>query len=216
MTLDNLSSSGALYGFVSGGVVGIGVSSLTDFSAQPGQLVIKNSTSSATVDANIGGGLIGSGLSLSALLPVAATAGGNTENLPSAIDTALYTQAIKIQNSSASGEVSTCTAPSELRVGALGGLVGAGFGIDITNSHSTSKVSVCSDTTDSLGEFYGGAMGGLGGALLASSVNDSYATGNVEAIYNSTTENQMVVRLSELPEVWSASWRTLQIRALIN
>lgn len=191
MTLDNLSSSGALYGFVSGGVVGIGVSSLTDFSAQPGQLVIKNSTSSATVDANIGGGLIGSGLSLSALLPVAATAGGNTENLPSAIDTALYTQAIKIQNSSASGEVSTCTAPSELRVGALGGLVGAGFGIDITNSHSTSKVSVCSDTTDSLGEFYGGAMGGLGGALLASSVNDSYATGNVEAIYNSTTENQI-------------------------
>lgn len=191
MILDNLSSSGALYGFVSGGVVGIGVSSLTDFSAQPGQLVIKNSTSNATVDANIGGGLIGSGLSLSALLPVAATAGGSTENLPSAIDTALNTQAIKIQNSSASGAVSTCTAPSELRVGALGGLIGAGFGIDITDSHATGKISVCSDTTDSWGEFYGGAMGGIGGALLVSSINNSYATGDVEAIYNTAAENQI-------------------------
>lgn len=191
MLLDNLSSSGALYGFVSGGIAGIGVSSLTDFSAQPGQLVIRNSSSSMSVDANMGGGIIGSGLSLSALLPVVATAGGSSENLISSVDTALNTQAIKIQNSSASGAVSTCTAPSELRFGALGGIIGAGFGIDITDSHATGKVSVCSDTSDSLGEFYGGTMGGLSGALLASSINNSYATGDVEAIYNTSEENQV-------------------------
>ena len=180
LTLDNLSSNGSVFGFISGGIVAIAASRPDLQSPEPVTLTIQNSSSSASVEANIGGGLLGVGSSRAALALL-----GIQDNTPTQIRDTLSSQNVIIRNSSASGLVSACQAPSQVRVGALGGLIGAGSGVSIESSSASGAVSTCSASTldeQVFGNAYGGVMGGLSGALLQSRIVNSHATGAVRAI----------------------------------
>lgn len=188
LNLSNLSASGAVYGVVGGGLIGIGIASVSNNVDNPGNLTISNSQSSASVDANLGGGLVGVGGSLAALLPMGVQ---DNAQLGSSINTALSSQNVKIVNSVASGPVSTCNSPSGIRIGALGGVVGLGIGTVIQDSTSSGVVSSCSSTDDSWGQLYGGGLGGLGGVLIISRIENSHATGAIQAIDDSPVDSQV-------------------------
>jgi signal transduction histidine kinase len=180
LTINGISSSGDVSGFISGGLIGIAAARPNLQVVEPGNLTIQNSFSTASVSANIGGGILGFGSSLSALALL-----GTQNNTAEGVVDNLSTQNIVIKNSYATGPVSACQSPSEIRIGALGGIIGAGSGVRIESSYATGAVSTCSAnslTELTFGNAYGGALGGLSGALLLSSISDSYATGNVSAI----------------------------------
>jgi|GEM_PF-2370489 len=180
LTINEISSSGDVSGFISGGLIGIAAARPNLQVVEPGNLTIQNSFSTASVSANIGGGILGFGSSLSAL----AILGTQNNTTPDVVNN-ISTQNIVIQNSYATGPVSACQSPSEIRIGALGGVIGAGSGVFIESSYATGTVSTCSanSLTDlTFGNAYGGALGGLSGALILSSISNSYATGNVSAI----------------------------------
>lgn len=148
------------------------VAGAIDTLANTQAVVIKNSSSSGTVSAcnavsdfRMGslGGLIGIGVGVS------------------------------IQQSSASGAVSTCSrmeTPGTLYGGATGGLAGTLLTSRIQNSYSTAVVSANRNPQADKPEagIYLGASGGLAGVMVASDadeadgnfvVNNSYSTGNV-------------------------------------
>ncbi|MCX6727608.1 MAG: ATP-binding protein [Candidatus Saccharibacteria bacterium] len=182
LTLDSITSNGAIYGFISGGLIGIAATKPNLASVDPGILKIQNSSSSASVDANIGGGLVGFGSSLGALSLLSSLGNGTT---PSGGYDSLNYKSVIIKNSFATGNVSACQAPSEIRVAALGGLIGVGSGIKIESSSASGNVSACSANNlqdQFFGNVYGGAMGGLSGALIFSKISDSHASGSVTAI----------------------------------
>lgn len=180
LTLNNISSSGAVYGFISGGLIGMASARPSLSTVEPGTLTLENSYSTASVEANIGGGLVGFGTSLSALALI-----GTQNNTPEVVTNAISSQNVIIKNSYSTGQISACQAPSEIRIAALGGVIGAGSGVSIESSYATGSVSTCSAnnlTEATFGNTYGGALGGLSGALILSTIKDSHATGNVQAI----------------------------------
>jgi len=180
LTLNNISSSGAIYGFISGGLIGMASARPSLSTVEPGTLTLENSYSTASVEANIGGGLVGFGTSLSALALI-----GTQNNTPEVATNAISSQNVIIKNSYSTGQISACQAPSEIRIAALGGVIGAGSGVSIESSYATGSVTTCSAnnlTEATFGNVYGGALGGLSGALILSTIKDSHATGNVQAI----------------------------------
>ncbi|MEI6480818.1 MAG: ATP-binding protein [Candidatus Saccharibacteria bacterium] len=192
LTLDGLSSSGSVNGLVGGGLIGFGTSSLGSIVGLGGALTIQNSASSSIVEANVGGGIVGAGLSLSAaalawtvpkLIRADADIFGSAELL-NAVNTTVSNQDIIIKNSTATGSVSTCNSPTEVRAGVIGGLVGLGIGTSIQNSTATGSVSTCSSTVAGNLPVYGGFMGGIGGALLSSKVDSSTSSGSITAKRN--------------------------------
>lgn len=183
LIMDNLSSDGAVNGFIAGGLVG----GLTSPGAMPsvdgtGTATITGSTSSASVSGQAAGGLVGFALSLTAMQPTFSSIQLNQIGISEAANIALSESNISIQNSSATGQVSTCNAATGLRLGALGGLIGFGVGVRLQNTAASGDVTVC-NSSDIL-QTNGGAMGGLAGSLFLSSVKDSQATGAVKVINN--------------------------------
>jgi signal transduction histidine kinase len=191
LTLSNIQSSGMVNGFIAGGIVGIGISSLGGVIGLESNITIANSSSSSDVDANIGGGLLGLGLaSVSfSVLPVILqeiSNGINPQGSPAliaAVNSTLNTQGITIQDSNTSGSVSTCNAASEVRVGALGGIVGIAAGTLVKSSQSTGEVTVCSASPENR-LAYGGVMGGVGGLMVSSRIENTIASGDIRAIRN--------------------------------
>lgn len=192
LTLDSLNSSGSVNGFVAGGLIGFGTSSLGSVVGLGGALTVQNSTSSSIIEANVGGGLMGASLSLSVAslawtLPKLTRADVvplGSQELMNAVNTLVSSQDVIIKNSSATGTVSTCNAPTDERAGIIGGLVGLGVGTLVQSSYSTGNVSTCSSIPTAALPLYGGFMGGIGGVMAASRVEASYSTGSVEAIRN--------------------------------
>lgn len=198
LTLDRLQSSGSIIGFVSGGLIGVATSPLGPIFGAGGQFILQNSSSSASVDANIGGGLLGTGLSLSvgsvaaAIITAQAQGGGAQESLTAGVnawDVLTKTQAVVIRDSSASGTVSACNAVTGARSGVLGGAVGLSVSVLLQNVNATGDVTTCSGV-DEQRLVYGGFLGGLSGVLLQSRVDNSTASGNVKTIRNPQTSQQ--------------------------
>jgi signal transduction histidine kinase len=193
MTLDGLQSSGNVNGFVAGGVIGAGVSSLGGLVGLDGELVIKNSSSASVVNANIAGGIIGVGFSPStaSFLPITLSSANDsidprgTQEFNEMVNRVTSRQDIIIQDSTVSGEISTCNAPSEVRIGVLGGIVGAATGTLVKNSSSSAQITTCSSAPD-LGLSYGGVMGGISGLMISSRIEDSNATGKIKATADGT------------------------------
>lgn len=192
LTLDSLQSSGSVNGFVAGGLVGFGTSSLGSVVGLGGTLTVQNSSSSSIIEANVGGGLMGASMSLSAAaltwtvpkLERADVAPLGTQELLNAINTLFTSQDVIIKNSFATGTVSTCNAPTDERAGILGGIVGLGIGTLVQSSNSKGNISTCSSVPTAALPLYGGFMGGIGGVLAGSRVESSNSTGSIEAIRN--------------------------------
>lgn len=176
--------SGYISGTISGGFVGY--APVIGFE---GRVSIRNATSSAEVQGNMGGGALGLGLAINSLVPGA----GNDLLFNDALITALGGQqdltgkVISLSNVSTSGLVSTCEVSSGIRVGSLGGVVGVGVGLSLSNVTASGAVTTCTNTDDSLA-IYGGASGGLAGTLISSSLKDCSASGNISAVNDHTAE----------------------------
>ena len=197
LTIDGLSSSGSVDGFVTGGLIGVASSPLGPIFNAGGEFILQNSTSSANVGGNVAGGLVGGGLSLSigaraaSIISTQANGGTTQEQLAAGLngfDSVSRTQAVIIRNSSASGTVSACNALTYALSGLLGGAIGVGTGVLLDNVTATGEVTTCSGSTEQR-LAYGGFMGGLSGALLVSRIESSTASGAVRTIRNPETND---------------------------
>ncbi len=184
---NELHSDGLVVGNVSGGVIGATTGTINGLFGQDGKVTIQNSTSSSEVQGNVAGGLVGVTIGTTGLGIIPAVTNSNSNDfeaqLRAAIQRTLGTQDVEILNSSASGLVSACDAPSNLRLGVLGGLVGIGLNLHVDGSHSSGNVTNCSRTNSTWG-IYGGVMGGISGVSLASRITNSYSTGDILATDN--------------------------------
>ncbi len=185
--VDNLQSTGAVWGTISGGIIGVASAMMGDLEGNEPTLTITNSASSAEVSGNLSGGLVGIGLSTSALLPLGIIdqSEAPTMSFQDVTEKALSSQMLIITNSHATGNVSVCNSPSGVQVGSLGGLIGVGVGVNLENTYATGGTGACTDTTDDL-DLYGGAYGGLAGTLVISTVQKSHATGNITLVNDRT------------------------------
>lgn len=176
--MSGLSSSGAVNGVVSGGLVGLILSGVSSDASVP-QVNIRDSSSTATVDGNVSGGLTGAAASVAEMLALMQTQ--DPTAVPEAVSSALATHDIEIRNSTARGNVSTCNAITQMPIGSLGGVLGAGFGVRIKDSRAYGTVTACASNADDIG-VYGGALGGLSGSLFASRIDNSHASGRIGGV----------------------------------
>ncbi len=191
LVLDRLQSSGSVIGFVSGGLIGVATSPLGALVGAGGEFILQNSASSASVDANIGGGLLGTGLSLTigattvAVSSAISSGADGLTGLTNGINSFEVTssQAVVVRDSSATGTVSACNAVTGARSGALGGIVGLSIGTLLQNVTASGNVTTCSGVYEQH-LAYGGFLGGLSGAMLQSRVENSIANGSVRTIRN--------------------------------
>ncbi len=191
VVLNNIRTSGLVNGFASGGIVGLATSGIgSAFDLDNNTFTIQNSSSSSIVEGNVSGGVIAVAGSLSPAGIAFAVAELNSlgnptgEILRDPIQTVLRNQSVIIKNTTTSGSVNSCNGYTDFRLGSLGGLVGAGVGVSIQNSSSTSDIEVCSDST--LTQLaYGGFSGGLGGALVSSNLKDSSYSGDISLVNDS-------------------------------
>lgn len=196
---NDLHSDGLVVGNVSGGLIGVTTGTINGLFGQDGKVTIQNSTSSSEVQGNIAGGLAGVTVGTTGLgIVMAVASNDNTSNFPvqlrAAIQRTIDNQDIIIANSSASGLVSACDAPSNVRLGVLGGLVGLGMNLHIDGSHATGDVKSCSGTNSNWG-IYGGVMGGISGVSLVSRITNSYAAGDIVAIDNDSVGQSTSVNM---------------------
>lgn len=183
--IDTINVSGYISGTMTGGVVGY--APVIGFEAR---VVITNVSSTAEVQGNMSGGVLGIGLAVNSLVPGA----GNDLAFSDAVITALGGQqdltgkVITLSNVTSSGLVSTCEVTSGIRIGSLGGVVGIGVGLSMSNVKATGAITSCTNTDDDLGQ-YGGSYGGIGGSLISSSLKNSSATGDI-TIFNDHSNEQ--------------------------
>lgn len=175
IVMTRLSSSGAVNGVSSGGLVGLILSGVSNDPSVP-QINIRDSSSTATVDGNLSGGLVGAAISVTEILSLMQTQ--NPAGIPEAVSTAMATHDIEVKNSISRGNVSTCNAITQVPLGSLGGILGIGVGVRIKDSKAFGNVTSCSSNVDEIG-VYGGSLGGLAGSLLASRIDNSHASGRI-------------------------------------
>ncbi len=178
ITMSRLSSSGAVNGVVSGGLIGLILSGISNDINVP-QVKVQDSSSTATVDGNVSGGLAGVAVSIMEILSLVQTQ--NPAEIPEKVSSALSTYDIEIKDSSAKGNVSTCNTITQVPIGSLGGVLGAGVGVQLKGTKASGSVTACASNADEIG-VYGGALGGLAGSLLASRIDDSHASGRVGGV----------------------------------
>lgn len=203
MVIDGLHSDGLIIGHLSGGVIGLAVSSIGNAFGQPIPLTIQNSTSSSEVQGSVSGGLIGLALNTSIangfIRRVAAgqSGAGDLEQrriISQAVQYMGSTQTVIIRNSQSSGLVSACESLSGLRIAALGGIVGIGIGVQVDSTVSNSPIRNCSATPSNWG-VYGGFTGGIGGLLLVSRITNSSNTGSITAVNNDPPEQSTAINM---------------------
>lgn len=203
MVVDGLHSDGLIIGHLSGGVIGLAVSSIGNAFGQPIPLTIQNSTSSSEVQGSVSGGLIGLALNTSIangfIRGVAAgqSGAGDLEQrriISQAVQYMGSTQTVIIRNSQSSGLVSACESLSGLRIAALGGIVGIGIGVQVDSTVSNSPIRNCSATPSNWG-VYGGFTGGIGGLLLVSRITNSSNTGSITAVNNDPPEQSTAINM---------------------